>query len=100
MLPRQYHSNGGRGSGEASCATVIHRAQFYEGQDAGATEYALSPVAHFYEVTWMDTLKRLRARGEVLLEIGKTIRECPNHYNRDFALAQILLLSKIRVKCD
>jgi hypothetical protein len=68
--------------------TVIYRTQFFAGterQDAGAAEDALIPAVHFYEITWMDALKRCRASGEVLLKIGKTIRECPNHYNRDFA---------------
>jgi hypothetical protein len=55
-------------------------------QDADATEYALRSVAHFYEGTWMDTLESFRAPGKVLLKIGETIRECPNNYNRDFAL--------------
>jgi hypothetical protein len=52
------------------------------------------------EFSRFDLLKCLRTGGEVLTEIGKTIRMGTNHNDRDFAPRKILLVSEIGVQSD
>jgi hypothetical protein len=69
-------------------------------QAKGDARTACGSLTDFDKVSGFDFAERLRTEREKPADLGESIRVSSNHYNRDFALSEILLIAEIGIQGD